>query len=174
MKKTILATLVLMAAWFFGTSVMHTQAAASPRQNTTKDEKSVDENISLIRQDLRSEKKQLIAANLKLTDPEATKFWPIYDQYTAESGKLGDQRSALLKEYAQGFGTLTNEQALSLINRSLVLDEQTAQLRSKYVPIVMQVLPGTKTAIFFQMDRRIGELIDLQLATGIPLVQEQN
>jgi hypothetical protein len=177
MKKTILATLVMTGGWLFWTSALHTQAAASPRQDTrsaTKDEASVDEDITLLRQDLRSKKKQLIAANLKLTDSEATRFWPVYDQYTTESGKLGDQKYALLKEYAQGFGTLTNEQALNLINRSLALDEQTAQLRSKYVPIVKQVLPGTKTATFFQMDRRISELIDLQLATGIPLVQEQN
>jgi predicted transposase YdaD len=178
MKKAMLATLVLTGGWFFWTFTTHTQVEASPRQDTTStskdNEASVDQDISLLRQDLRSKKKQLIAANLKLTDAEATKFWPVYDQYTAESSKLGDQKYALLKEYAQGFGTLTNEQALSLTNRSLALDEQTAQLRSKYVPIVKQVLPGTKTATFFQIDRRISELIDLQLATGIPLAQEQN
>jgi len=116
----------------------------------------------------------LIAANLNLTDVEATKFWPVYDQYVAELSKLGDQKYALIKEYAQDFGTLTNEQALSLLNRSLALDEQITQLRVKYVPIVNKVLPGTKTATFFQMDRRITALLDLQLAQEIPLVQQQN
>ena len=116
----------------------------------------------------------MIAANLQLTDAEATKFWPVYDQYTAEVTKLGDQKYALIKEYAQGYGTLTNDQALSLTKRSLALDEEAAQLRSKYVPIFNNVLPGTKTATFFQMDRRITELIDLQLASEIPFVQEQN
>lgn len=62
---------------------------------------------------------------------EATNFWPIYDQYTVELSKLGDQKYALIKEYAQGFGTLTNEQALSLVNRTLAMDEQIVQLRSK-------------------------------------------
>lgn len=177
MKKTLLATLVFTSGWFFWASAVHPRVAAAPRQDTasaSKDEASVDEDISLLRQDLRSEKKQLIAANLQLTDSEATQFWPIYDQYAAESAKLGDQKYALLKEYAQGFGTLTDEQSLSLINRLLALDEQTTQLRSKYVTIMKQVLPGTKTATFFQMDRRISELIDLQLATRIPLAQEQN
>ena len=69
---------------------------------------------------------------------------------------------------------MTNEQALSLLNRALALDEQITQLRMKYVPIINKVLPGTKTATFFQMDRRITTLLDLQLAAEIPLVQQQN
>jgi hypothetical protein len=87
--------------------------------------------------------------------------------------KLGDQRYALIKEYAKGFGTLTDDQALSLMKRSLSLDEQVAQLRSKYVPIINQVLPGTKTATFFQLERYINSLIDLQVAGELPVVQEQ-
>src|SRR5215469_8569405 len=147
------------------------QAATSASKNP---EASLDKDAALLRQDVRSEKKQIIAANLELTDTEATRFWPVYDQYTAELTELGDQKYALIKEYAQGFGKLTDEQALSLIKRSLALDEQLAQLRSKYVSIFNKVLPGTKTATFFQMDRRIGALIDLQLAAQIPFVQEQN
>jgi hypothetical protein len=98
----------------------------------------------------------------------------VYDQYSVEMTKIGDQRYALIKEYAQNFGSLTDEQALSLINRSLALDEAVEQLRIKYVPIINKVLPGKKTATFFQMDRRITALIDLQLASQIPLVQEQH
>lgn len=127
----------------------------------------------MLREDLRSDKKQLIAANLELTSEEATKFWPVYDQYAAELSKLGDQKVALIKEYASGFGTLTNDQALSLIKRSLALDDQIAQLRSKYVPIMNQVLPGIKTASFFQLDRYINSLIDVQIAGQIPLAQDQ-
>jgi hypothetical protein len=82
--------------------------------------------------------------------------------------KLGDQRYALIKEYAKGFGTLTDDQALSLIKRSLSLDEQVAQLRSKYVPIINQVLPGTKTATFFQMDRYINSVLSQESQSSPP------
>jgi hypothetical protein len=88
--------------------------------------------------------------------------------------KIGDQEYDLIKEYEQKFGSLTDEQAQSLTNRSLALDEAIAQLRIKYVPIINKVLPGAKTATFFQLDRRISELIDLQVASQIPLVQEQH
>ena len=131
-------------------------------------------DVQLLRQDVRSNKKQLVAANLTLTDAEATKFWPVYDQYAAEMTKLGDQKYALLKEYAQNFGSLTDAQAQSLLDRSLAVDSAIAQLRIKYAPIVSKVLPGTKAATFFQIDRRLTGLIDLQISSQIPLVQQQD
>jgi hypothetical protein len=127
-----------------------------------------------LRQDIRSQEKELIDTNLTLTDAEATKFWPLYDQYSAEMTKIGDQKYALIKEYAQDFGSLSDVQTQSLTNRSLALDEAIAQLRIKYVPIINKVLPGTKTATYFQIDRRLTGRMDLQLASQIPLVQEQH
>lgn len=152
-----------------------TVPAADAQSAAGKDSQTVSEqDIQLLRQDVRSEKKRLTAANLTLTDAEATKFWPVYDQYSAAMTKIGDQRYALIKEYAQNFGSLTDDQALNLINRALALDEAVEQLRLKYVPIINKVLAGKKTATFFQVDRRINALIDLQLASQIPLVQEQH
>ena len=92
--------------------------------------------MSLLRKDIRSIKKQLIAANLTLTDSEATKFWPVYEQYSVELGKINDTRTALIKEYADGYGSLTDEQADSLIRRWLDTDTAASELRQKYVPIL--------------------------------------
>jgi len=171
-----IAAVLLTATWALWVPTLHAQAPANGQASTasSKDNQaSIDQSVALLRQDIRSGKKQAIAASLDLTDAEATKFWPVYDQYSAELSKLGDQRYSLIKEYANGFGTLTDGQALSLIKRSLSLDEQVAQLRSKYVPIINQVLPGAKTATFFQLDRYLNTLIDVQLAARIPVVQEQ-
>ncbi|MFL6417446.1 MAG: hypothetical protein ACJ74Y_17470 [Bryobacteraceae bacterium] len=167
MKEKTIALLVITAVC--GLAVPSAQAQAAGKDSQT----ATDQDVQLLRQDIRSNKKQLVAANLTLTDPEATKFWPVYDQYAAEMTKIGDQKYALIKEYAGKFGSLTDAQALSLVNRSLALDEAIAQLRIKYVPKVNGVLPGAKAASFFQIDRRLTGLIDLQLASQIPLVQEQ-
>jgi hypothetical protein len=169
MRNKMMLVLVLGCICFLTVPAAHAQAAAS------KDSQTVSEqDVKLLRQDLRSQKKQLIAANLTLTDAESTKFWPVYDQFSAEMTTLGDRKLALIKEYAQSFGSLTDAQAQSLLNRSLALDEAATQLRIKYVPIINKVLPGTKTATFFQMERRISTLIDLQVASQIPLVQDQH
>lgn len=132
-----------------------------------------DKDIDILRRDVRSQKKQLIASNLKLTDAEATKFWPIYDQYVQEQTKLNDEKLALIKEYATNWGSITDDQAAVYTRKWLAVDEATSGLRSKYVPIVRGALSGIKTATFFQLDRRINMMIDLQLASQIPLAQDQ-
>jgi hypothetical protein len=132
-----------------------------------------DQDLNLFRQDIRSQRKQLIAANLKLTDQEATKFWPVYDQYTSELITINDKKFALIQEYADNYGKLTNEQSLTFIRRWLDADIEVAQLRQKYVPIVSKVLDGKKSATFFQLDRRIAMMIELQLSSRMPLVQAQ-
>jgi hypothetical protein len=131
------------------------------------------QDLDLLRKDIRSKKKQLVAANLKLTDSEATKFWPIYDQYTAELIAINDKKFALVQNYADNWGKLTNEQSLSFIRQWLDMDILVAQLRQKYVPIVSQVLDGRKSATFFQLDRRMSMMIDLQVSSQMPLVQAQ-
>jgi len=149
-------------------------AQAASATASSDSQKAADSDMQLLRQDIRSKKKQLIAANLKLTDDESTKFWPVYDQYTAELVKINDQKYALVKEYADAWGNMTDDQALSYIKRWLGVDEQVSALRAKYVPIVNKVLPGKKTATFFQLERRVQMMIDIQLASQLPLVQAQD
>ena len=159
-----------MATMMILTSVsvwqIHAQAPAS-----TAGQSSVDQDIDLMRKDVRSQKKQIIAANLQLTDAEAVKFWPVYDQYTAELVKINDAKYAAIKDYATNYDTLTDDKALSLTRQILGVDQSVAQLRQKYVPIIGNVISGKKTALFFQLDRRLVALIDLQLAAAIPMVQ---
>jgi hypothetical protein len=144
---------------------------APPQSNNPRVISSQD--MDLLRKDIRSRKKQLIASNLKLTEEEATKFWPIYDQYTADLMKINDRKFGLIQDYADHWGTMTDGQASSYLREWLEVDTSIMQLRQKYVPIVSQVLNGRKSATFFQLDRRISMMIDLQLASQIPLVQAQ-
>jgi len=133
-----------------------------------------DQDLSLLRKDLRSKRKQIISANLKLTDAEAAKFWPVYDQYVTELIAINDKKFAIVQDYADNWGKMTNDQSLLFSREWLDMDIQIAQLRQKYVPIVAKVLDGKKTATFFQVDRRIAMMLDLQVASQMPLVQEQD
>jgi hypothetical protein len=163
MKKSVIAVLILTGLILANAGVLCAQDSANATVS--------DQDVQLLRQDLRSKKKQLIAANLPLTDAEAVKFWPIYDQYTTETMKINDTRYALIKEYAASYNSLTDAQAQDFVTRSIGVDESFVQLRLKYIPIFQKVLSGKKTAMFFQMDKRIALMIDLQLASIIPIVQ---
>jgi hypothetical protein len=129
-----------------------------------------DKDVQLLRQDLRSVKKQVVAANMLLTDAEAQKFWPVYDAYTAEGMKINDAKMSIINDYAANFEKLTDEQALALIKRWGDSDQSALQLRMKYLPLFQKVVSGKKVARFFQIDRRIGVLLDVQLGSEIPLV----
>ncbi|HKP69888.1 MAG TPA: hypothetical protein VJV05_11440, partial [Pyrinomonadaceae bacterium] len=97
-------------------------------------------------------------------------FWPVYETYSDEVAKIYDARYALIKEYALSLNSMTDQAAASIGKRSLDSDVAMTALRQKYAPIVAKILPGKKAALFFQLDKRIGLLIDLQLASEIPLL----
>ena len=133
-------------------------------------EMTIDQEIAMMRSDLRSNRKQVIAANMKLTDTEAEKFWPIYDQYVNELVKINDAKYMLIRQYLQNTN-MTDEQADSVSKRWVQVDASVAELRLKYIPIFRAVLSAKGTAMFYQIDRRVQLMIDLQLASSIPLVQ---
>lgn len=126
-------------------------------------------DIQLLRQDLRAQKQKLIAQNLPMTESEAIKFWAVYNRYGDELRQINDEKYRLLQVYGEQWPTMTNEEALIYIRRWLEVDQQVQQLRLKYVPEMSQVLPGKKAATFFQLDRRISMMIDIQLASQVPL-----
>jgi hypothetical protein len=166
MKKSMVAVLMLAGAVLLEGGVVLAQA-----QGTAQSSSQTDNNIQLLRKDVRSQKKQIVAANMQLTDAEAEKFWPVYIQYTADMTKLGDTRVIVIKQYAQNYDSLTDAQANDLMQKWGALDESVVQLRLKYIPIFENFVSAKKTALFFQIDRRLSLIIDLQVASAIPLVQ---
>jgi hypothetical protein len=131
---------------------------------------TLNEEIALLRSDLRSNRKKVIAANMKFAPDEAKWFWPTYDQYINELVNINNAKYALIKEYLQN-ESMTDEQADTLSKRWIDVDASVVQLRLKYVPIFRNVLSAKSTAMFFQLDRRVQMMIDLQLASSIPLIQ---
>jgi hypothetical protein len=172
-NKTVIVFMMAGVCFLSGSHVTAQTATGQTPAASNNGQAASDQDIQLLRKDIRSQKKQLIAANLSLTPTEAAKFWPVYDQYQAEYASIGDAKLALIKEYAQSWGTVTDQQALIYLRRAQDIDESVVQLRKKYAPLVSQALPGKKAATFFQLDRRIGLLLDVQLASQIPLVQSQ-
>jgi hypothetical protein len=128
-----------------------------------------DEDIALLRRDLRAMKMQVIGQNMALSEDEGQKFWPVYNHYVKDLTAINDQKYALLKQYAEMWATMSDQDALIYVRHWLEVDGQAQALRLKYVPVVSQVLPGRKAATFFQLDRRLNMIVDLQLFSQIPL-----
>jgi hypothetical protein len=168
------ATLLCSALMMVATPVLAQSAAtavpAPPAAETTA---LTEADIQQLREGLRADKRQATAEALKLTDAEAAKFWPIYDKYIADLTTINNSKYGLIKEYSEKFGSYTDKQATDFIKRWLDVDVKASQLRSRNVPIVGKVLPGVKAASFFQIDRRLAMLVNLGLASQLPILQSQ-
>jgi predicted negative regulator of RcsB-dependent stress response len=173
-RRSAVATLVsIMSMMLLSTSYLLSQETAQQPAATASTQDNADQNIAMLRKDLRSQKKQIVAANMNLTESEAEKFWPVFEKYTDELMTINNKKYAAVKEYVQGYDTLTDPQAERLTRDALEVDQSVAQLRLSYIPIFEKVISPKKTALFMQIDRRLVLLIDLQLSSSLPLAPPQ-
>ena len=142
-----------------------------PSASSDPSQANPDDFVDLLRKDIRSQKKQIIAQNMDLSDAEAQKFWPVYDQYAADLSSIYDGKLALLKDYAANYSSMTDDQAENYIRKRADVEHSIMQLRLKYIPAFRKVLSGRETALFYQLDWRLGLAIDVQLIQ-VPLINQ--
>ena len=127
--------------------------------------------IELLRTDLNAQKRQIINETMQLDDKQARLFWPIYNDYEADLDKLGDEKLAIVQEYATNFLTMTNEKADELAQRVMALDDQRMALRRKYYDLMKKSLPAILVVRFFQVENQIQLLVDLKIASNLPIIE---
>jgi hypothetical protein len=142
-----------------------TQPAAAPAGASPS-----DADIQMLREDIRAKKKQIVAANMTLTPDEATKFWPLFDQYTGEVRKINDKRWAVIKNYTDNYKQFSDSQAVALMQKSGEVDAELIALRMKYMPQFNKLVAPKKVVQFYQIDRRLDLVMNLQIASVIPVI----
>jgi hypothetical protein len=130
---------------------------------------AADQDLQMLRKDVRSQKKQIVAANMNFTDAEAEKFWPVYDRYARDLAKIYDTKIALIQEYLDNYKTMSGDEAENYIRRRAAVEQDVMALRLRYVPEFHKVLTGRQEALFFQIEWRLDLMINLQLAQ-MPLI----
>ena len=171
MKKLVAG--VCLGTFYMVFGITSRAQTVMPQESSSRGTVISKQDLDLLRKDLRAKRKELIAANLKLTETEAERFWPVYDQYIKELIAINDNKFALIQDYANNYRTMTTDEALLFIRQWLDFDIATNQLRQKYVPMVSKVIDGKKNATFFQLDRRIAMMMEIQVSSQMPLVQPQ-
>jgi hypothetical protein len=129
-------------------------------------------NMEILREKIKADKKLLVAANMGLTEAEATKFWPVYDAFQADLGKINQRLGQVIHSYAEAYrtSTLTNEKAKSLMGEVIKVEQAEVNLKKAYLPKLAAVLPGTKVARYLQLENKIRAVIKYEMANEIPLV----
>jgi len=131
------------------------------------------DNMQILRDKIRADKKLVVATNMELTESEAKDFWPIYEQYQKDLQKINQRMANLLESYADDYRkkSLTDDKAKKLINEATAIDQADANLKTTYAPKLSKVLPTRKVARYLQIENKIRAVVKYDIASGVPLVR---
>lgn len=129
------------------------------------------DNMQIVREKLRADKKLLVSEAMKFTEAESKSFWPVYESYQKEISAVNDRALKLIQEYAKNYGSMTDEVAKKLVDDYLSLEGERLKIRQSHLPKFRKVLPDLKVARFYQLENKIQALINYDLAAGIPMVE---
>jgi hypothetical protein len=134
------------------------------------EEKPVD-NMQLVKEKIKADKKLLVAENMQLSEKEATAFWPVYDSYQKDLGKLNERLLKLIDEYAQTYEIMTDQAAQNLTTKYLSLESDRVKMIQSYVPKITKAVGSKKAARYLQLENKINAVLRFELAANIPLVK---
>lgn len=152
------------------TETQKSENKAGTSAETDVQKKNVEAYIDLLRKGVRQQKAEIMGAVMVLSADDAAKFWPIYSEYDAELIKLNDQRVANIKEYARIYDSMTDEKADDLIQKSLAYQKERAELLARTYDRVKQAVGAATAARFVQIEHQLLLIIDLQIASSLPVV----
>ena len=130
--------------------------------------------LDVLLDSIRSNRKALVAVNLKLTDDEAAKFWPVYDRYQKEINALGDRLVGVIQDYSANFSDLANDKAMKLVDDYLAVEADRVKVKRAYVEEFAKILAGRTVARLYQIENKMDAVIRFDLAATIPVVEEES
>jgi hypothetical protein len=150
-------------------AVVAVSLCLTPRLGVAQDKPA--DQMEMVRQAARAEKKKLIAENMQLTPSEAQAFWPVYDSYQNELRQLNDRSIKLIEDYVKNYQTMSDSVARMLLDEFLAIEADRVKLQQAYVANFMQAVPPKKVARYYQIENKVDAVIAFDLARQIPLVQ---
>jgi hypothetical protein len=131
-------------------------------------EPTIDSTIAMVRANMQADRTALITAGMNFNDKEGAAFWPIYQQYERERSGLDDRRAVVIKQYTQKYPNLTDSEAKAMADQMLDCESLLAALKKKYYKKFNRALPALTVTKFFQLDRRIDLMMDMQVEASLP------
>lgn len=143
-----------------------------PSLSVAAQDKPAD-NMQILRDKIRADKKLVVATNMELSETEAKNFWPIYDEYQKELQKINRRIANVLESYAADFRSksLTDDKAKKLIDEANAIEQAEVNLKSTFAPKLSKALPSIKVARYLQIENKIRAVVKYDLAQGVPLVK---
>ena len=130
-------------------------------------------NLEIIHEKLKADKKLIVSKYMELTESEAKKFWPVYDEYQRDLQRANERLRNLLESYAADYRnkSLSDEKAKKLLDDWIALEQDEGKRRSAFAPKVLQALPPKRAARYLQIENEFRILLRYDLAATVPLVE---
>jgi uncharacterized protein Yka (UPF0111/DUF47 family) len=103
---------------------------------------------------------------------QAAAFWPIYKQFEADLSKIGDRTAAAVKNYTDNYFQMTDDLADHLANEVLTVEQERNDLKRQYYQKFKKALDPITAARFLQVENQLERLVDLQVASQLPVIQD--
>jgi Spy/CpxP family protein refolding chaperone len=129
--------------------------------------------IEGLKKDVGGTFKEIVKENLKLTEDEANKFWPLFDEYMAARSPIFEERVSITEEFMMNYYAMDDATAKDLINKSIQSQQDLTDLRKEYLNKMFEVLPAPLVGKFFQLDNRVSAVLDLVRMSATPLVRDE-
>ena len=128
-------------------------------------------DMEMLAEQIKADKKLLVANNMTLTKEEASNFWTLYDAYQKELQTVNLEIGILIVEFAEAYakGPIPNDTAKQIRNDVLALEQKEVQLKRTYGDKMEKVIPAWKVMRYMQIESKIRAVIKFELAARIPL-----
>ena len=157
MKKVLPVVFVLCVIFLFSVPVYAQDKPADTNQ--------------IVREKIQADKKLLVAENMEFTEAEAKAFWPVYESYQKDIGKMVDRTQKLIEDYAANYKTMTDPTAKKLLDDMIAIENDRLKLKKDYLPKFRKVLSDKKVARYYQLENKIFAVVSYEMAKVIPLVK---
>ena len=128
-------------------------------------------DMQVLRAALKSDKKAFVASNMKLSDAEAKKFWPIYDSYQRNLEVTSRRRVVAVEALLFHDKPMSNLGAKNLITELMAVDEAEVKARRTLRNRVMRALPPLKAARYLQLESKFEAVQEYDIASTVPLIR---
>jgi len=129
------------------------------------------DNMQIVREKIRADKKLVVAEAMGMTESEAKAFWPVYEAYQRDLAKINDRTIKLIEDYAENYGAMSDQAAKQLMDEYMAIETERLKIRQSYLLRFRQVLPEMKVVRYYQLENKIQAVVNYELAANIPLVK---
>ena len=137
-------------------------------------QEKAEDNMRIVLEKARADKKLLVAENMKLTSTESKAFWPVYDRYQDELFLIRSRTVKMLQDYKNSYENLTNATAKRLLDEYMTIETLRLKLNRAYLPKFRKVLPDIKAARYYQIENKVQIALMYEIAQLIPLAKTTN